>query len=62
MVRAVRRRNQTTWSQIKKARINLWPDGKPQDRVLSPMQYLLRYGDGFVSMARREIQVELRRA
>ncbi len=62
MVRAVRRRNQTTWSQIEKARINLWPDGKPQDRVLSPMQYLLRYGDGFVSMARREIQVELRRA
>ena len=60
MVRAVKRRNQTTWSQIDKARINLWPDGKSQDRVLSPMQYLLRYGDGFVSMARREIKVELR--
>ena len=61
VVRAVKRRNQTTWSQIEKARINLWPDGKPQDRVLSPIQYLLRYGDGFVSMAHREIRVELRR-
>ncbi len=61
VIRAVKRHNQTTWNQIDKARINLWPDGKSQDRVLSPMQYLLRYGDGFVSMARREIQVELRR-
>ena len=61
MVRAVKRRNRTTSSQIEKARINLWPGGKPQDRMLSPMQYLLRYGDGFVSMARREIRVELLR-
>lgn len=59
IVRAVKRSSEVTWNQIAKARVNLWPGGKPQDRVLGPLQYLMRYGGDFVSMALREIRVEL---
>ena len=59
IIRAVKRSNETTWSQIGKARVNLWPNGKPQDRVLSPLQYVMRYGPSFLAMARREIGVGL---
>lgn len=59
IVRAVKRRSETTWSQIAKARIHLWPADKPQDRILGPLQYLMRYGADFVAMARSEIRVEL---
>ena len=59
IVRAVKRSTEVTWSQIAKVQVNLWPAGKPQDRVLGPLQYLMRYGGEFVSMALREIRVEL---
>ena len=59
IIRAVKRREETTWSQIAKARVHVWPDGKPQDRVLSPLQYVMRYGTGFLSLALQEIRVEL---
>ena len=59
IVRAVKRSSETTWNQIAKARVHLWPEGKPQDRILGPLQYLMRYGRGFVSMALSEIRVEL---
>ncbi len=59
IVRAVKRGSEVTWNQIAKAQVNLWPAGKPQDRVLGPLQYLMRYGGDFVLMALREIRVEL---
>lgn len=59
IVRAVKRRSETTWRQIAKARVHLWPAGKPQDRILGPLQYLMRYGRDFVSMALGETRVEL---
>ena len=59
IVRAVKRSSAVTWSQIARAQVNLWPAGKPQDRVLGPLQYLMRYGGEFVSMALGEIRVEL---
>ncbi len=59
IVRAVKRSSEVTWNQIAKAQVNLWPAGKPQDRVLGPLQYLMRYGEEFVSMALCEIRVEL---
>ena len=51
IVRAVKRRGETTRNQIGKASVNLWPGGKPQDRMLTPLQYLMRYGSGFVAQA-----------
>lgn len=58
IVRAVKRRNETTWKQIGKARSHLWPGNKPQDRVLGPLQYLMRYGSNFVTMAEDGLRLE----
>ena len=57
IVRAARRKSDTTRVQIHKARVNLWPAGKPQDRVLSPLQYLMRYGPEFLSRALEDIRI-----
>ena len=59
IVRAARRRNETMRAQIRKARVNLWPAGKPQDRVLSPLQYLMRYDSGFLSRVLEAIRIRL---
>ena len=57
VVRALKRRNETARERIGRARANLWPAGKPQDRVFGPLQYLMRYGSGFVDLARRRLRV-----
>ncbi len=57
IVRAVKRQNEISWSQIGKAQVNLWPGGKPQDRMLSPLQYFMRYGDGFLDLAFRGVHL-----
>ena len=57
VIRAVKRRSETLTAQIDKAWVNLWPVGKPQDRVLSPVQYTMRYGPDFVSMVQAGIRV-----
>ena len=59
IVRAVKRRGETTRSQIGKASVNLWPNAKPQDRVLTPLQFLMRYGPGFVASALKEAGVPI---
>ncbi len=30
--------------QLEKAAVHLYPNGQPQERVLNPYQYLIRYG------------------
>ena len=57
IVRAEKRRSETTRAQILKAGVNLWPAGRPQDRVLSPLQYLMRYGPEFLSRALGQIRI-----
>ena len=57
IVRAVKRNAETTRAQIAKAQVNLWPGGKPQDRILCPLQYLMRYGPEFPALALRQIRV-----
>lgn len=59
IVRAVKRHSETTRSQIGKASVNLWPGGKPQDRMLTPLQYLLRYGPDFVTSALQEARMPI---
>ena len=56
VIRAIKRRSVTVAGQIAKAGVNLWPGGKPQDRVLSPLQYTMRYGPHFISMLRDGIR------
>ena len=59
IVRSVKRNAETTRAQIAKAQVNLWPGGKPQDRVLCPMQYLMKYGPEFPALAYEEIPIRL---
>ena len=59
IVRAVKRNAETTRAQISKTQVNLWPEGKPQDRILCPLQYLMKYGPEFPAIALRRIPVRL---
>lgn len=43
----IRERKETLLERIGRAATQLFPGGKPQERVLSPFQYLSRYGDAF---------------
>ena len=45
----VEERQEVLVRQIRKAAAHLYPDGKPQERVLNPLYYLSRYGRDFVS-------------
>lgn len=45
VVQALKRENEIALAQLRKASTNLFPGGRPQERVLSPFQYLFRYGD-----------------
>lgn len=47
----VRRQQETRIEQIRRVAGNLYPDGRPQERVLSPFYFLSRYGDRFVEIA-----------
>ena len=44
ILQAVKRRNETRLQQLEKARVHLFPRGAPQERVTSPLYYLVRYG------------------
>ncbi len=56
IARAVKRKNSTVLGQLEKAQVNLWPDGKAQERVLGPLQYAMRYGPGFARQARDAVR------
>jgi bacillithiol biosynthesis cysteine-adding enzyme BshC len=49
----VRERQSVLVEQIHKAARHLYPDGKPQERVISPLYFLVRYGAAFLSGAAR---------
>ena len=44
LVAALKRSNETALQQLARARTNLYPDGKPQERVLTAASYLARHG------------------
>lgn len=44
----VEERQEVLVRQVRKAAAHLYPDGSPQERVLSPLYYLARYGEAFV--------------
>lgn len=50
VTQAVKRKSEITLTQMEKAQLHLFPNGKPAERVQSPMYYLTRYGDDFVRM------------
>jgi bacillithiol biosynthesis cysteine-adding enzyme BshC len=44
----VRREQEVLHGQIRKCAVHLWPDRRPQERVLNPLYYLARYGAAFL--------------
>ncbi|HUF12235.1 MAG TPA: bacillithiol biosynthesis cysteine-adding enzyme BshC [Longimicrobiales bacterium] len=59
VMRGLKSQNEIALDQIEKARVNLFPTGKPQERVLNPLQYLVRYGDEFMEQVRAAVDFEL---
>lgn len=53
-------RHAVVLEQIRKASAHLWPDGRPQERVLSPLYHLARYGSGFVRALEEATRERLR--
>jgi len=45
---AVKRESEITLAQLEKAQLHLFPNGKPAERVQSPMYFLARYGGAFL--------------
>jgi bacillithiol synthase len=48
IIKHLKERNSTVIAQLDKAAANLYPGGKPQERVLNVFSYLFRYGPGLV--------------
>ncbi len=44
----VREKNQVMQQQLEKAALNLYPEGRPQERVLNAYPFLVRYGEKLV--------------
>jgi len=53
-VQALKRRQGETRTQLHRLRQSLMPDGKPQERVLSPLPYLAKYGPTLLPLLRGE--------
>ena len=60
LLQAIKRENEIALAQLEKARLHLFPLGKPSERVQSPLYYLARYGDGFVQALLERFEVNLR--
>ncbi len=54
VVQALKRENEIALAQLAKAQDHLFPEGKPQERIMSPWYYLFRYGGDLVDRLARE--------
>ena len=59
IVQSVKRENEIGLAQLEKALLHLFPEGKPQERVLNPLYYLTRYGNRFVEALVDGFEVDL---
>jgi uncharacterized protein YllA (UPF0747 family) len=59
ILQAVKRQNEIALGQLEKAQKNLFPGGKPQERILNPLYYLARYGPELIPALLDEFHVDL---
>lgn len=59
IAQAVKRESEIALSQLEKARIHLYPDGKPAERVHNVFYFLARYGEGYLDALYERFDVEL---
>jgi bacillithiol synthase len=59
IVSHLKKKNEVGIEQLRKASLNLFPNGTPQERALSAVSYLARYGTGIIDAIGAELEVEL---
>ena len=59
IIQSVKRENEVASSQLEVAQRHLFPDGQPQERMLAPLYYLVRYGSDFVASLAESFAVDL---
>jgi bacillithiol biosynthesis cysteine-adding enzyme BshC len=59
ILQAVKRQNEIALGQLEKTQRNLFPAGKPQERVLNVFHYLARYGPELIPALLNEFHVAL---
>jgi bacillithiol synthase len=60
IVRHMKRRNAILVEQVRKVAAALYPEGAPQERVLSPLPLVARYGPGLVAGVEAALDMTLR--
>lgn len=59
IVQAVKRQDEIALEQLEKAQVHFFPGGKPQERVLNVLYYLVRYGPDFLPAVSERCSVDL---
>lgn len=59
VARHVRKRHAVELEQLRKAAVNLYPQGTPQERLLNALPYLARYGPGLLESVADAIEIRL---
>jgi uncharacterized protein YllA (UPF0747 family) len=59
ILQAVKRQNEISLTQLEKAQIHLYPDGKPSERIQSPFYFLTRYGGPLLDALYDSFEVNL---
>ncbi len=54
---AAARRNETAGRQLRKAAGNIYPNQRLQERVFNIVPYLIKYGDAFLEMLDRAVDI-----
>ncbi|MBI4540389.1 MAG: bacillithiol biosynthesis cysteine-adding enzyme BshC [Gemmatimonadetes bacterium] len=62
IVQALKRQDEIALSQVAKAQAHLFPEGKPQERVLNVFYYLVRYGADLLPIILDRFEVALARS
>ena len=59
IVHALKRENEIALAQLEKAQLHLYPESKPQERVMNPFYYVARYGGAFLEGVYERFRVNL---
>jgi uncharacterized protein YllA (UPF0747 family) len=59
IIQSVKRENEVASNQLEVAQRHLFPEGQPQERILAPLYYLVRYGSEFVQSLAERFTVDL---
>lgn len=59
IVQAVKRQDEIALNQLQKAQVHLFPEGRPQERLVNVFYFLVRYGEDFLHAVADQCVVEL---